>query len=1049
MTRFLSKGVVLVVLLASLPGTAVPNRGQNTAAKPETKALRARGGLVPVTIEPGLPGYSELHQYTAGGHVLGFRESGVTIASGNHALRVDFVNARRVFPAEEAVDASPTIVSGRASVLGRVTYRNLWDGVTAVYEKAGSGLVKSTYQVQAGKTGNPAPVDKIRLRYNVPVKVDMSGGLVLSFVNGEMRETRPVAWQEVSGTRVDVEAEYRLLGDREVGFEVGPYDSRYPLVIDPTLSWHTFLGSSDYDRGRGIAPDTSGNVYVVGYSNMTWGVAPIRPFTEGDYWMDAFVAKLGPDGTLLWHTFLGGAWEDFGEGIAVDTAGNCYVTGWSTASWGSPIRPFTTRDYTADAFVAKLNTDGALLWNTFLGGAETEEASGIAVDASGNSYALGFTEGTWGSPIRAFTPGEYLPNDAYVAKLDTSGILQWNTFLGGAYEDFAYGIAADTSGNSYVTGESESTWGENIVDPFVGDEDNEDAFVAKLASNGVLLWNTFMGAAVGDDIGNGIAADTSGNVYVTGHSDYGWGEDPVDPFSGDDAFVIKLNTDGARQWHSFLGWSGYDEGFGIAVDTRGCVYVVGTGEGTWGSPVRPFTDVADAFLAKVDANGFLQWNTFLGGADYDFGYRIALDALNNCYVIGDSYESWGTPLNPFAGGYSDAFVARIGSGVRVDFNKDGQEDILWRYGGGGGFQGWNVVWLMNQTEGLSHLNLAGIPQGIGALNELLVQTPGKARRTTKEPGDRRASSPEKYLRTPLGGASSWARYPEKVLRNPFDRGAGLASISKDGLRGENPFIYATMEDAEMAASASGGEMKIAALGIEGYRYLNTISDLAWEIAGTGDFDGDTDTDILWRNYGAGAFSGWNVIWYMNGAGGIDGYGYLYGITDLDWKIVGTGDFDGDTDTDILWRNTGTGSFSGWNVIWYMDGEDISGYGYLYGISDLDWRIVGTGDFNRDGELDILWRNTGTGSFSGWNVVWYMAGESISGYGYLYGITDLSWEIAGTGDFNSDGYVDILWRHYGAGGLQGWNCIWYMQGESIIGYDYPMTILDTNWRIVNR
>jgi hypothetical protein len=188
---------------------------------------------------------------------------------------------------------------------------------------------------------------------------------------------------------------------------------------------------------------------------------------------------------------------------------------------------------------------------------------------------------------------------------------------------------------------------------------------------------------------------------------------------------------------------------------------------------------------------------------------------------------------------------------------------------------------------------------------------------------------------------------------------------------------------------------------------------------------------------------------MDGAGGIEGYGYLYGITDLDWRIVGTGDFDGDSDTDILWRNTGTGSFSGWNVIWYMDGESISGYGYLYGISDLDWRIVGTGDFDSDGDTDILWRNTGSGSFSGWNVVWYMAGESISGYGYLYGISDIFWEIAGTGDFNNDGYVDILWRHYGAGGLQGWNCIWYMQGEGIIGYDYPMTITDTNWRIVNR
>jgi hypothetical protein len=294
----------------------------------------------------------------------------------------------------------------------------------------------------------------------------------------------------------------------------------------------------------------------------------------------------------------------------------------------------------------------------------------------------------------------------------------------------------------------------------------------------------------------------------------------------------------------------------------------------------------------------------------------------------------------------------------------------------------------------------------------------------------------------IGGLPVMA--PSRFARTPME------PAPASGGQAEPVFNVPTMKDAENRVAAAPGIVEIASLDIQDYLYLQPISDLAWEICGTGDFDGDGDTDILWRNYGAGDFSGWNVIWYMNGEM-ITGYGYLYGITDLDWRIVGTGDFNRDGRMDILWRNYGGGTFSGWNVIWYMNGEAIEGYGYLYGITDLDWKIVGTGDFDRDGQLDILWRNCGSPSlpFSGWNVVWYMDGEGIRDYGYLTGITDLSWEIAGTGDFNSDGYVDILWRNYGTGTFGGWNCIWYMEGESITGFDYPTIILDTNWRIVNR
>jgi hypothetical protein len=482
MSKSLLKILILFVLLSSFIGNSVFSSGQNGRWRPEPvlgnpglafdsvklplgiyknktqvaeKALY--NGSVSGSASRLTKGTDELLQYTAGGHVLGFRKAEMFIASGDHALRVDFVNARPVSPREEINSSDLEKNRDVAQPLGRVSYRDLWDRVTLIYEKHGSGVVKSTYHVQPAGTGNLNPVELIRLRYNVPVKVDEGGNLLLSFATGDMRETRPVAWQEIKAKRVPVEVTYRLIEEQEVEFKVGSYDPRYPLVIDPVLSWNTFLGSSSDDVGYAIAVDKSGNVYVAGLSYVTWG-SPVRPFA-GSY--DAFAAKLNRSGALQWNTFLGGSLNDYAEAIAVDTSGNVYVTGYSGATWGSPVHPFSGA---YDAFAAKLNGSGVLQWNTFLGQSLNDYGYGIAVDTSGNVYVAGSSAASWGSPIRPFSAGSY---DAFAAKLNGSGALQWNTFLGWADEDYGRGIAVDTSGNVFVTGYSAASWG-SPVRPFSG-----------------------------------------------------------------------------------------------------------------------------------------------------------------------------------------------------------------------------------------------------------------------------------------------------------------------------------------------------------------------------------------------------------------------------------------------------------------------------------------------------------------------------------------------------------------------------------------------------
>ncbi len=493
-----------------------------------------------------------------------------------------------------------------------------------------------------------AEAKNIRLRYNAPITLNKDGTLTVAFATGALSESAPIAWQEIDSQRLPVDVSFQVRG-QEVTFAVGAHDPRYVLTIDPSLTWNTFLGGSGNDYGWGIAVDGSGNVYVTGGSSATWG-SPVRAYASGS---DAFAAKLDSFGGLTWNTFLGGSGDDYGRGIAVDGSGNVYVAGQSYATWGSPVRAYTTS--VSDGFAARLNSSGGLIWNTFLGGSGFDVGYAIAVDGSGNVYAAGTSGATWGSPVRAYTG-----YDAYAAKLNSSGGLTWNTFLGGISVEEGFAIAVDGSGNVYVGGESQFTWGSPVRAYTAGN----DVLLAKLNSSGGLTWNTFLGGS-GNDVGRGIAVDGSGNVYVAGYSSATWGS-PVRAYtSGYDAFAAKLGSSGGLTWNTFLGGSGSDFGNAIAMDGSGNVYVTGESDATWGSPVQAYTAGNDALLAKLNSSGGLTWNTFLGGSGSDFGIGIAVDGSGNVYVTGESDATWGSPVRAYTSG-NDGFAAKYNTVIFAD-----------------------------------------------------------------------------------------------------------------------------------------------------------------------------------------------------------------------------------------------------------------------------------------------------------------------------------------------------------------------------------------------
>ncbi len=412
---------------------------------------------------------------------------------------------------------------------------------------------------------------------------------------------------------------------------------------------------------------------------------------------DVFVTKVNADGSaLVYSTFLGGSGEDAGQGIAVDSSGNVYVAGWTESTDFPTMNAIQTTNAALTGetgFVAKLNADGsALLYSTYLGGTFQTACFGVAVDSSGSAYVTGTTSGA-GFPI---TPGAFqTAGAAFVAKLTSDGsTLAYSTLIGGATGvDQGRSIAVDSSGNAYITGITQSD-GQSAdfptVNPIQASNNSCDngacgtAFVSKLSSDGSsLIFSTYLGGS-SSDTGQGITVDSSGNAYVTGgttSTDF----PTVNPFqatcescspSSPNAFVAKLNAAGsALVYSTYLGGDEGSGGNAIAVDSSGNAYVTGTASD--GFPIanalqdtcRPVNGclygggVGNAFVAEFNATGSaLVYSTYLGGG-LTYGNGIAVDSNGNVYLTGQTRGNLPVvnafqPL-PKDSGYGTAFVAKI------------------------------------------------------------------------------------------------------------------------------------------------------------------------------------------------------------------------------------------------------------------------------------------------------------------------------------------------------------------------------------------------------
>jgi hypothetical protein len=642
-TRFLSRGAGYSLLISSseaalsLSGTGTPRKSRSrlpgTAPAPPERGETVRMKLVGSRTRPRVRGERKLPEcvnYFIGNDPGRWRTHVVTYAA--------------------------------------VRQEGIYPGVDLVYY-GNQRQVEYDFVVKPG-----ADPSQIRLAYTgvEELRLDGRGDLLLETASGVVKQLRPRVYQEADGVREPVPASYRLCRGGEVTFDLGHFDRARELVIDPVLSYSTYLGGNSDDTSYAIAVDAAGNAYVAGYTTST-NFPTSHPYQTDQTGQDAFVTKISRT-TLapVFSTYLGGNGIDIAHDLAVDEGGSIYVTG-ETLSNNFPTLAAMQGDQPGpDAFIVKLSPSGSsLAYSSYLGGADNDFGYGVTVDAAGSAYVVGNTSSHDYPLFGQFQPAQG-GFDAFVTKMTPAGTaLAYSTYLGGSSDDGAEDVAVGPDGSAYVVGATASDdfpseGGAQSV--FMG---NYDAFATRLAPSGAaVVFSTYLGGS-GYDSAGGIAVDGSGDALIAGLT----GSDDFPAISAfqsaraglNDAFVTRLTADGASFVYStYLGGSLNDGAIEVAVEEEGGAWVVGytfsTNFPTANAAQGASGGEVDAFVTRLEPGGSTAtFSSYLGGSNWDTGSGIARDRRGEVYVTGETGSGNFPTVDPYQTDQPafDAFVTRL------------------------------------------------------------------------------------------------------------------------------------------------------------------------------------------------------------------------------------------------------------------------------------------------------------------------------------------------------------------------------------------------------
>jgi hypothetical protein len=528
----------------------------------------------------------------------------------------------------------------------KVTYYEVYpniDWVVYVNKNAGVNEPKVKYDFVVHPGGDPSKI-KLKTEWVEELTSNEDGSITMKNRMGSVTEQKPVSYQD--GRAIETRF---MLEKNTITFNLENFDKSKDIVIDPGLEWATYFGG-DIDNRDNInsscATDGSGNVYLAGItiSNINIASGGHQNIYGGN--TDVFLVKFNSSGVRQWATYYGGSLQDYGYSCATDGSDNVFLAGHtkSTNNISSGGHQNTFGGDIWDVFLVKFNGAGVRQWATYYGGSLQDYGYSCATDGSGNVYLAGGTS----SPNNIASGGHQdtynFSIDAFLVKFNSAGVRQWASYYGGSDNDGGYSCATDGSGNVYLAGITSSNINiasgghQNVL------EGNSDAFLVKFNSAGVRQWATYYGGSL-QDYGYSCATDGSGNVYLAGgtSSPNNIASGGHQNISGDnsDAFLVKFNSSGVRQWATFYGGTGIDVGYSCATDGNDNVFLAGyaisksnIASGGHQNIFIGEGGLSDAFIVKFNNLGVRQWATYYGGTGIDIGYSCATDGSDNVFLAG-------------------------------------------------------------------------------------------------------------------------------------------------------------------------------------------------------------------------------------------------------------------------------------------------------------------------------------------------------------------------------------------------------------------------------
>ena len=579
----------------------------------------------------------------------------------------------------------------------QVESKEIYSGIDIRYHSRGS-LLEYDFIVHPEADVNQILIDVSNAD---SILINESGSLAIS-ANGEtLFQHKPYIYQIVEDEKIEIDGQYKLLAENQVGIEVGKYDSSLDLIIDPVLEFSTHLGAEDEDLVTDIDVDSAGNIYLTGTTGSVFfpTANPIQANYGGGS-LDAFVTKLSPDGTsIIYSTYYGGSnWEGAGifsiegashaGGIAVNDQNEVFVVGFTDSSFDFPLVNAYQNTYGGgeyDGYFVKLNSAGdTILFSTYLGGDDRDLLYDVEIDSTGKPVAVGESRSanypTTAGVVQTVRDPTYYATDGVITKLDNTGSVVMSTYLGGDGDERLFGIELDDSDNIFVTGSTDSQ--NNLPVPNAAQTSpsggwyNWDIYIAKLdAAATAVSFGTYWGGT-SKESGRGITLDSNGKVIVVGDTDSN-NFPTQSAYQGSllgptDAVLVKMSTAGVVDFSTYLGDTSDEAGWDVEVDFQNKIYVSGSTVSQNFIEVSPLTEFdtsatgygGDAFITQFSEDGStVLFSSKVGGYGEDHGFALHLDQAGHIYLGGrtNAYNFHTTPgvIQPTIDNGHEGFIVKL------------------------------------------------------------------------------------------------------------------------------------------------------------------------------------------------------------------------------------------------------------------------------------------------------------------------------------------------------------------------------------------------------